>query len=113
MFYQQNNQGYKQILPGIDLKTLVHGEKTLLAEFHLQRDSQLPRHAHPQEQTGYLISGHIRLTIGGETFDVQPGDGWCIPANLEHQAEIVVDSIALEVFSPAREDYLAYNLLKS
>ena len=58
MFYKSNSDGYQQILGGIQLKTLVNGEKTLFTEFHLQRGSQLPSHTHPQEQTGYLIAEH-------------------------------------------------------
>ncbi len=106
MFYKRSNNGYKQVLDGIKLKTLVHGDKTLFAEFRLEKGSHLPRHAHPQEQTGYLISGRIRLSIGEESFNVEPGDSWCIPGNVEHQAEIIEDSVAIEVFSPVREDYL-------
>jgi quercetin dioxygenase-like cupin family protein len=108
MFYKHAQDGYKPILEGIKIKTLVYGEKTLFSEFRMEKGYKLPRHAHPQEQTGYLVSGHIRLTIGDETFDVEPGDSWCVPGNMEHQAEIVLDSVAIEVFSPVREDYLAY-----
>jgi quercetin dioxygenase-like cupin family protein len=108
MFYQHNSDGYKPILNGIKIKTLVHGEKTLFSEFKMEKGSQLPRHAHPQEQTGYLVSGRIRLTIGDKTFEVEPGDSWSIPGSLEHCAEILADSVAIEVFSPVREDYLAY-----
>ena len=106
MFYKRSNNGYKQALDGIKLKTLVYGDKTLFAEFHLEKGSQLPRHAHPHEQTGYLISGRIRLSIGEDTFEVEPGDSWCIPGHVEHRAEIIEDSVAIEVFSPVREDYL-------
>jgi quercetin dioxygenase-like cupin family protein len=106
MFYKRSNNGYKQALDGIKLKTLVHGDKTLFAEFRLEKGSQLPRHAHPHEQTGYLISGRIRLTIAEESFEVEPGDSWCIPGQVEHRADILEDAVAIEVFSPVREDYL-------
>jgi quercetin dioxygenase-like cupin family protein len=106
MFYKRNTEGYREVLDGIKLKTLVYGDKTLFTEFQLKTGRQLPRHAHPQEQTGYLVSGRIRLTIGEETFEVEPGDSWCVPGNEEHQAEILADSVAIEVFSPVREDYL-------
>jgi quercetin dioxygenase-like cupin family protein len=108
MFYKHTHDGYKPILEGINIKTLVQGEKTLFSELHMEKSHKLPRHSHPQEQTGYLVSGHIRLTIGDDTFDVEPGDSWCVPGNMEHQAEIVIDSVVIEVFSPVREDYLAY-----
>jgi quercetin dioxygenase-like cupin family protein len=106
MFYKRSHNGYKQVLDGIKLKTLVYGDKTLFAEFRLEKGSQLPRHAHPNEQTGYLISGRIRLSIGEESFEVEPGDCWCIPGQVEHRADILEDAVAIEVFSPVREDYL-------
>ena len=93
-------------IEGIEKKTLVYGEKSLLTEFRLEGGRNLPQHAHPQEQTGYLVSGHLRLTIGDETFDVHPGDSWCVPGDVEHGAQIVEDSVAIEVFAPLREDYL-------
>ena len=106
MFCKRSNDGYKEALEGIKLKTLGYGEKTLFAEFRLEKGSQLPRHAQPHEQTGYLVSGRIRLSIGEESFEVEPGDSWCIPGNVYHQAEILEYSVAIEVFSPVREDYL-------
>jgi len=106
MFYNADNSGYRPVLKGIKLKTLVYGEKTLLTEFRLNKGSLLPKHSHPHEQTGYLISGRIRLSVGGNKFEAEPGDSWCIPGDTEHWAEILVDSVAIEVFSPVREDYL-------
>lgn len=106
MFYKADGEDYKQALPGIRMKTLVHGAKTLFTEFRMEPGSLLPKHAHPHEQTGYLVKGRIRLTIGSETYDVDPGDSWCIPGDTEHSAEILEESLAIEVFSPVREDYL-------
>jgi len=106
VFSKREEGGYRQLLPGIRLKTLVHGERTLVAEFLMEWGSILPEHAHPHEQTGYLVSGRVRLTIGGEGFDAEPGDSWCIPGNTPHGAQILADSVAIEVFSPVREDYL-------
>jgi quercetin dioxygenase-like cupin family protein len=106
MFQKHNQHGYEPALSGVERKTLVHGEKTLMAEFRLGKGSVLPRHAHPYEQTGYLISGRIRLFIGDQEYQVQPGDGWCIPGGVEHGAEILDNAVAIEVFSPVRDDYL-------
>ncbi len=106
MFYTCSREGYRQALEGIRMKTLVHGEKTLLAESILDRGSVLPRHRHPHEQSGYLVSGRMRLSICGETRELGPGDSWCVAGDCEHGAEILADSVAIEVFSPVREDYL-------
>ncbi len=106
MFAPHDDRGYRQALDGVQRKTPVYGAKTLLAEFLMKKGHAIPRHAHPEEQTGYLVSGHIRLTIGGETHDVHPGDSWCVAGDVEHAAEIMEDSVAVEIFSPVREDYL-------
>ena len=105
MFEKSSNDGYRQPLAGIKQKTLVHGDKTLMVEFRLQQGAALPLHAHPHV-IGYLVKGHIRLTIGGAIHDVLPGDSWCIPGDVLHSAEIMEESVAVEVFSPVREDYL-------
>ncbi len=106
MFKNQSKRGYKPAFAGIERKTLVYGKKTLMTEFRLQEGSTLPRHAHPYEQTGYLVKGRMRLSIGTDQYDAQAGDSWSIPSGTEHGAEIMENAIAVEVFSPVREDYL-------
>lgn len=98
--------GYVEMLEGIERKTLVYGHNTLLVEFRLAKGKILPNHKHPHEQTGYLVSGHMILIIDGERNEMKPGDSWTINGNIEHAAEIIEDSIAVEVFSPVREDYI-------
>jgi quercetin dioxygenase-like cupin family protein len=68
--------------------------------------SDIPAHEHPHEQTGLLISGRIVLIIDGVDHDVAPGDSWCIGPDVPHAARAIEDSVAVEVFSPVREDYL-------
>jgi len=106
MFSHNTETGYRESLPGIRQKTLVFGKNTLMAEFRLHKGSQLPRHTHLHEQTGYLVSGHITLRIGDEESDIRPGDSWNIPGNVEHSATIHRDSVAIEIFYPVREEYL-------
>jgi quercetin dioxygenase-like cupin family protein len=106
MFSEHSPTGYTTPLPGVEQKTLVWGANTLMTEFRLQGGSELPLHSHPHEQTGYLVAGHLRLFIGAEAQDIRPGDGWCIPSGVEHRSDALEDSIAVEVFSPVREDYI-------
>jgi quercetin dioxygenase-like cupin family protein len=106
MFGIHSGSGYQESLPRIRQKTLVWGEKTLMTEFVLEKGSVLPPHSHPHEQTGYLVKGHLTLTIGAEARDIFPGDSWSIPGNTQHSAEIHKHSRAIEIFSPVRTEYL-------
>lgn len=106
MFVKYHPGGFVNPIEGIEMKTQVYGEKSLLTRFHLKKDSLLPNHSHPHEQTGFLVSGKMKLFIADEEFLVEPGDTWCIMGNIEHSAQIIENSVAIEVFSPVREEYL-------
>jgi quercetin dioxygenase-like cupin family protein len=106
MFKRHDPSGFVQALDKITRKTLSHGARTLMTEFRLEQGAVLPKHRHPHEQTGYLVSGRMDLTIGNDTHAVEPGDSWCIPGDTDHSAVARADSAAIEVFSPVREDYL-------
>jgi quercetin dioxygenase-like cupin family protein len=103
-----SENGYTEILPGIRIKTLCYGKAMLMSEFLLQKSALLPLHEHPYEQTGYLVKGNMKLTIGEVSQNILPGYSWSIPAGVSHFAEIIEDSVAVEVFSPVREDYLKF-----
>ncbi|HUL54369.1 MAG TPA: cupin domain-containing protein [Opitutaceae bacterium] len=97
--------GYRNALPGIERKTAVEGHRTQLVTFRLAQDAVIPAHAHPQEQTGYLVSGRMILTIAQVDHEMRPGDSWVIPGGVTHSAKILRHSVAIEVFSPPRDDY--------
>ncbi len=106
MFTKNSALDSKPQLKGIRYKTLAYGERTSLSEFSLEKGSVIPSHKHPHEQTGYVISGRLIFRIGEEKFEAETGDSWNIPGNVEHDVEVVEDTVVIEVFSPPREDYL-------
>ena len=107
MFRKKDTGESRQLLEGVDLTTLVHGEKTLMGQFKIAKGSIIPTHSHPHEQTGFMIFGKLRFNVDGEVTDVETGDSWCLPGNIKHSAEALEDSVIIEVFSPVREDYLS------
>ncbi len=78
----------------------------MLSRVEIDEGCEVPWHQHPHEQGGMLISGRMQLSIGDETRIVLPGDMYLIPGNVRHRA-VAVDGpvVALDVFSPIREDY--------
>ena len=106
MFYKANPEDYKTVLEGVKMKTLTHGERTLFSEFRFVKGAVIPVHAHPHEQTGYVVKGAMRFTVNGEVLVANAGDCWNLPGNVPHGAEALEESVVVEVFSPVREDYL-------
>lgn len=66
-------------------------------------------HSHPFDQLSYVLSGAMRFYIDGEPYDVVAPGAIYIPADLPHCAEPLGTErvLNLDVFSPARHDYLA------
>lgn len=106
MFVKNQEKPLMTIVPGIQRKTLAVGAHTLMTEFVLEAGAELPAHKHPHEQIGFLVSGRLILTIGGESCEMTPGDSWAVPGDVEHSAKVVERAEAIEVFYPVRQDYL-------
>lgn len=94
-----------EMLPGVRRRTMTAGDRMMLIEVQLEDRAVVPLHTHPHEQTGYLVSGRLRFQIAGETRDLSPGDSWMVPGGLPHEVTALEPSIAIDIFSPPREEY--------
>ena len=104
----QRNADTRQVemLPGITRRTLNHGDRTSIHEIRIAKDAVVPNHSHPHEQTGYLVSGRVLFEMPGTTRELGPGDSWLVPGDVDHKVTALEESIAIDIFSPVREDYL-------
>lgn len=109
MFTKHDQERFIEKLPGVRLKTLVFGEKTLMTNLIISKGAIIPPHSHIHEQTGFLKSGCLEFIIDGKRITANPGDSWMIPGNVFHGATAIEDSNVIEVFSPIRDDYLPVN----
>jgi len=94
-----------EMLPGIVRPTLNEGAHTMLVELQMAKGSHVPAHTHPHEQTGYLASGRFRFRLGDQWLEMGPGDSWSVPGGVDHEVEVLEDSVAVDIFSPVRDEY--------
>ena len=75
---------------------------------NLQPHGVVEEHSHPHEQMGMVLEGTFELTIDGESRNIKKGDAYLIPSNVKHSARAFDEpAVALDIFSPPREDYLS------
>jgi quercetin dioxygenase-like cupin family protein len=85
--------------------TFAHGAGLSLAHWVMKKDAALPPHSHPHEQITYVVSGKIRFEeTGGATHVVEAGGFIVFAPNETHGGTALEETIALDAFSPARED---------
>ncbi|HYO89071.1 MAG TPA: cupin domain-containing protein [Candidatus Limnocylindrales bacterium] len=95
-----------EMRPGVHRRVLGTTASVMLVEFFLEREADIPAHAHVQDQVGYVIAGRLSLTVGSETRQVEAGDSYAILGGVAHSALALTDVTLVEVFAPPREDYL-------
>lgn len=95
----------EQINPSI-ARQFVSGERVTIARFELARGGVVPRHSHENEQVSYIVSGALKFVMDDREIVVRGGELIQIPPNVPHSAEVVEDCVAIDVFSPVRQDWI-------
>ncbi|MFC3898194.1 cupin domain-containing protein [Lentzea rhizosphaerae] len=97
----------QEAFPNLTRRVLAHNDKLMIVEHVMEAGSVFPRHNHPHEQLAYLISGHIRVQFGDdEPIEARAGDSFVVRGGVDHQVWAIEKSVALDVFTPYREDYV-------
>jgi quercetin dioxygenase-like cupin family protein len=95
-----------EMLPGVFRQVLACGERAMVVKITLARGAVVPIHTHPHEQLGHVEQGLLRFTIGEESRDLGPFDGYVIPPHVPHGVVALEDdTIAIDTFAPPREEY--------
>jgi unsaturated pyranuronate lyase len=106
MFKPNSEATPVEMLPGVIRRTLCSGERVTLGEFTLAKGSVVPLHSHEHEQVGYVASGRVVFTIGGEARELHAGDSYLAASDEPHMVTALEDSIAIDIFAPVRTEYL-------
>jgi len=93
------------MLPGVTRRTLNSGKRMMLIEVTFEEGAVVPFHSHLHEQIGYLASGRLLFEIAGLGQEVSAGASWLVPGYVPHQVTALEPSVAIDIFSPPREEY--------
>ncbi|MCC8172964.1 MAG: cupin domain-containing protein [Odoribacter sp.] len=88
------------------MDVLAVGEKSMVTKMNYVVGNFAELHTHPNEQSGYVISGKYRLVYGENEMILEAGDSYSIPENIPHSMEVLEGGEVIDVFTPIREDYL-------
>ncbi len=102
----RSNEAQRRAFLGVDFVVLSHGPRSMVTKMLYKMSDRPPLHRHPNEQSGYVVSGRYVIVIDGVRETIGPGDSYCIPGNIDHSVEVIEPGEVLDFFSPPREDYL-------
>ncbi len=87
-------------------RQVVWGTEGTLARFRFAKDAHVAPHRHPAEQFTCVVSGLMRLRVGGDNVTLRAGDMLVIPPLAEHEVWVIEETEVIDFFSPARADWL-------
>jgi quercetin dioxygenase-like cupin family protein len=87
-------------------RQVLHSDLITMSRLCLKKGAVVPRHQHVNEQITTLEKGRLRFIFDDEELVVQTGESLQIPSNVSHRVEALEDSVALDLFSPVREDWI-------
>ncbi len=97
----------KEVLNDKVARQVIWGERITMAQMFIARDGAVPVHQHENEQISSILSGALRFEIEGQELVLRAGEVLRIPPNVPHGVVALEDTLALDVFSPIRADWLA------
>src|SRR5262245_49499277 len=93
------------VTDGIERRYLT-GDGITVPQFLLKRGAIVPRHAHASEQITQVLRGRLKFAIDGREVVVGEGEVLQIPGWMEHEVEVLEDAFVIDVFCPARQDWI-------
>ncbi len=87
-------------------RQVLHTENATVARLRLKKGAVVPLHHHVSEQLTMLEEGRLRFVIDGAESEISGGEMMQIRPDAPHSVEALEDSVATDIFSPAREDWI-------
>ena len=102
----KSDKAKKRTFKGVNFDVLAMGQKSMVTKMNYKVGDNVPKHSHPNEQSGYVISGKYRIQYQNYNEILLPGDSYSIPENIEHSLVVIEAGEVIDVFTPIRQDYL-------
>ena len=102
----KSDNAKKRTFKGVNFDVLAVGQKSMVTKMNYKVGDNVPLHFHPNEQSGYVISGKYRIKYQDINEILNSGDSYSVPENVEHSWEVLEDGEVIDTFIPPRQDYL-------
>ena len=105
--FQSNSDAKENVLGGgLSRKILAYDERMMAVEVRFEKGAVGAMHSHVHSQISYVLAGRFLATVGGETREIGIGDTYVTAPNEPHGVTCLEAGALLDIFSPAREDFL-------
>jgi len=91
---------------GVQRRILGFDEALMMVRVKFEPGAVGTVHHHPHRQVTYVEAGRFEVEIGGERRTLEAGDSFFVPPEVAHGVKALESGALIDVFAPAREDFL-------
>lgn len=103
--YSLDAQPREEVSPLLS-RQYIHGSQSTFVKWTAKKDAVVPVHHHLNEQITWIVSGRAEVFSNGERYIAEAGDILFFPPNVPHEFLFLEDTIDIDFFSPARQDWI-------
>jgi quercetin dioxygenase-like cupin family protein len=96
----------EEIMSPLLNRQVIHTDHMTIARLRIKKGAVVPLHQHPNEQVSMIDAGVLRFEVGGREGVAKAGDIVRIPPGVPHLVEALEDSVATDLFTPPRQDWI-------
>ena len=100
------NDQWEDVGPGVSRKILGYDEQLMLVCARFEQGAVGTLHHHPHRQVTYVAAGRFEVEIDGAKKTLETGDSFFVAPDLVHGAVALEAGVLVDVFTPARQDFL-------
>lgn len=97
----------REVMTPLLTRQVIHTPLFTVARLDMKAGAVVPVHSHHNEQITTVQSGCLRFLLDGGPVLVSGGQVMTLAAHEKHGVEVVADSVAVDFFTPRREDWIS------
>lgn len=111
-YWMDDETPWETVQEGLSRQIMGYDGKIMLVKAKFETGAVGNLHEHYHSQVTYVASGEFEMTIGDDIRIIKEGDSYYIPPHVMHGCKCLKPGILIDVFSPAREDFLGHEMLE-
>lgn len=89
------------------LRKAVYGESLTVAKVEVKEGEVTQTHSHDTEEVIFVLKGAWLFHLPDGEVTLRDNQMLCIPANVEHSSEVLEDTVAIDICSKNRPDWIS------
>lgn len=105
-FVKTDDHTWEAAGDGVKRKILAYDSGLMMVHVRFTKGAIGSVHTHPHRQVTFVEQGSFEVQIALKKTILKKGDSFIVPPDVEHGVVALKDGELLDVFTPAREDFL-------